>query len=523
MCGGVDRFYVRADGSFYCRQCLPDGKNPGRVVAMMDSLGLDTESRPKGPPEWVSDGYAREAAAEQQEPDAMTVEIAAASAEDRGPPLSDDEALLIGSLRAIEAVEAGDRGESLTALREMLPEVEDVHEDLLPQEQDGEARFLLALKKNPRTITGELLARAKLAIDDPMRPVQLSTFKDAPLAERIIWQENKYGAVLSEGEVTILSGAGGVGKSYLSLAFGVAASSFQDNVCGFGIRPGKVVLLSYEDRGPKVAWRAGLIAGRGTKLQTPVELPGGFMTVPNPPPLWEATDFRQTGPTKEWAPLWDMIREQKPTFVIIDPFSSATPGLESNDAAGSRAFMAALAEECDGFGILLVAHSTKVARVTPWRPGLVSSRGRGRSSTLHAGCCSRSPMVIRSWWCAPRQTTGRITGALSWSETCVVRRYSPGGFATSASLDRKSKRNSEEREIMTRELLTPESAKKIAWKLKFRYTSQLLEMVVKNEGWGRSLVFYELARRAEDLVYGINGPSDIRKLMKLYPYKIDEI
>ena len=382
LCGGQDRFYVRKDGSFYCRQCLPDGKDVTKLGAMLDSLGLDVRTkRPMPPPSWVSQDFEMEAKAEAEEPSRLDIEITESFiGREVGGGLSEYEEWMLNVLRTVEEVEAGDRNGALDVLREFIPEVEEGLESVEQGDEDGDARFIIALKKSPRTMQGELLKRAKLAADNPLRPVPLASFKDVPRAPRVIWRNGHYGALLSEGEVAILSGAGGVGKSYFSLALAWAASSFQDDVLGFGVRPGKVVITSYEDRAPKVAYRAGMIAGRRTLADVPGDLPDALMVVPQPPPLWESTDVRQTGPSREWGDYWSMIGEIKPSFVIIDPLLSATPGLELNDAAGSRAFVQAVAHEAEEIGtaVLMVAHSNKTARGNPMEAGAGAISGSGQ-------------------------------------------------------------------------------------------------------------------------------------------------
>ena len=39
-CGGTDRFHVRREGYFYCRQCLPDSSNTERYKEILAALGL---------------------------------------------------------------------------------------------------------------------------------------------------------------------------------------------------------------------------------------------------------------------------------------------------------------------------------------------------------------------------------------------------------------------------------------------------------------------------------------------------
>ena len=64
--------------------------------------------------------------------------------------------------------------------------------------------------------------------------------------------------MLSIGEVALLSGAGGSGKSYLGLALAKAAAEATGDsgtALGLRVRAGPVVLVSYEDSPVRLATR----------------------------------------------------------------------------------------------------------------------------------------------------------------------------------------------------------------------------------------------------------------------------
>ena len=54
LCGGDDRFRVMPDGKFFCRHCLPDGKDKDRFRQMVKALGLPSGNgrRQMPPPDW---------------------------------------------------------------------------------------------------------------------------------------------------------------------------------------------------------------------------------------------------------------------------------------------------------------------------------------------------------------------------------------------------------------------------------------------------------------------------------------
>ena len=185
----------------------------------------------------------------------------------------------------------------------------------------------------------------------------------------VLWMDARRGGgtILRLGEVAVLSGAGGSGKSYVSLALAVAAARAGDEedrmACGLSVRTGPVVLLSYEDDPRTVAWRCGLIA---SSTAVPDKAPDDVLVIPDPDPLMVA-DHENPGRVAEatlWPWLWKAIRSKSPSLVIVDPASAALAGVNQNDGATVRRFIRALAQEAQegGFGILVVAHSTKGAR-----------------------------------------------------------------------------------------------------------------------------------------------------------------
>ena len=171
-------------------------------------------------------------------------------------------------------------------------------------------------------------------------------------------------AVLSVGECAILAAPGGTGKSYLTLALAAAAadpknSKAYGSACGLRVRPGPVVLVSYEDSPVRMHARLHAVAGRAASH--------AIHCWPDPAPLFVAGEGPGRGdarPASHWAPLWAAVRAINPTLVVIDPVSAALAGASMSEGSPVRAFMRELAREAHSAkaAVLLVAHDTKAAR-----------------------------------------------------------------------------------------------------------------------------------------------------------------
>ena len=189
------------------------------------------------------------------------------------------------------------------------------------------------------------------------------------LPRPVLWMDSRRGGgtVLRAGDVAALGGAGGVGKSFATLALAVAAAEPGDgpgDAVGLHVRRGPAVLIGYEDDPATVAWRVGLIAARSGPIPDPA--PDALHLVPDPDPLMTADPDRPGAAAEApgWQTLWRGVRKLAPSLVIVDPASAALADANQNDGATVRRFIRALAREAErgGWGVLLVAHSTKAAR-----------------------------------------------------------------------------------------------------------------------------------------------------------------
>lgn len=203
------------------------------------------------------------------------------------------------------------------------------------------------------------------AAPEPKRLAALPFGEPEPAA--VLWRDGpgaRYvDAVLSEGKVAILSAPGGTGKSTLTLQVALAAVTVTAGgyrtACGLRVRPGPVVLVSYEDSPIRMAARV--------RRMDPDADPAQIRHWPDPGPLYVGFESgREEGPTPEWGPLWAAVRamDPVPSIVVIDPVSATLDGVSMNEGGPVRTFMGALAREAKAArcGVLMVAHDTKAAR-----------------------------------------------------------------------------------------------------------------------------------------------------------------
>ena len=161
------------------------------------------------------------------------------------------------------------------------------------------------------------------------------------------------GRLVSEGEVAILTGAGGLGKSIVVLSLIAASGKEPGRSCGLELRQGPVVLVSYEDN---PIWLA-------IRLQWYVDkAPEHVYVWLDPDPLYRGGD--DAGVCPRWDVLWAKVRDLGATLVVIDPASAALLDVDTSQTGPVRDFIRQLAREATAAkcGVLVIAHSTKQAR-----------------------------------------------------------------------------------------------------------------------------------------------------------------
>ena len=188
-----------------------------------------------------------------------------------------------------------------------------------------------------------------------------------PEPERVVWCDAPppdNAAVCSVGEPMVLSAPGGTGKSYLTLHLALRGCGPEApaRACGLTVRPGGVLVVSYEDALARLGARLGALQQRPDVPATDLSQ---LRIVPDPLPLWEPLENGAGAtPTPAFAALAARALADRPSLIVIDPLSAAASGVNVNDGGAARACMRWLIElsTTSGAGVLLVAHDTKAAR-----------------------------------------------------------------------------------------------------------------------------------------------------------------
>ena len=224
---------------------------------------------------------------------------------------------------------AGDVDEALDAARTALL--------LAP---DGPER-----ERARRELLDLLADRRPLAASAHFRPAANIT---DPLPRPVLRAAGMSGAVLAEGAVCLLSGAGGAAKSTLAttLALDVAYGgelADPDGADGMGkgfsglfdVRPGPVMMASYEDPAGVSGWRLRELAR--ARWATDAALERIHVAHTAGLPLYGPTDNglynARPEPMRGWAHLWAAADIIRPALVVIDPALDAYTG-DPNNLAG---------------------------------------------------------------------------------------------------------------------------------------------------------------------------------------------
>ena len=187
------------------------------------------------------------------------------------------------------------------------------------------------------------------------------------MPEPIVWRDpddeekgSQIDSLVSRGQVALLSGAGGDGKSSVTLSLAVAAANaFAQGVpygtaCGLRVRAGRTVIVSYEDPPVIMRHRVGGLVHRGVLVWD------------DPDPLWQllADKSAIAGPSWAWDVFWGQLSRLEPSLIIIDPVSAALSGVSTIETGPIRSFVTAMGRRAQEIGaaVLMVAHANKAAR-----------------------------------------------------------------------------------------------------------------------------------------------------------------
>ena len=229
--------------------------------------------------------------------------------------------------------------------------------------------------------------------------IDLYEAEKMPDLDPLIRLVNKKGAFLSKQEIACISGAGGTGKSIISLQVAIAASLAHETpqyeygieTAGFRVAKGNTLILGYEDYLKRVTDRIkDLLKSHDFKKlykEGSNEFPPEIQNDPQP---WDRKLYaicrdhlklvkhkrdaiygfeigdiygKIPAPIGGWDALWEDVERHKIDLITIDPVLASYIA-EQNSAAFVRAFMNELyvkAEELN-CGLLLVSHSTKANR-----------------------------------------------------------------------------------------------------------------------------------------------------------------
>ena len=245
--------------------------------------------------------------------------------------------------------------------------------------KEGEG-FLADLKEAAQVSDGELIGELRALFRRVCPALEsLNKAADDPQPQPLIRPGDGRGSLLAAGEIALLAGAGGAGKSTvacqiaLTTAQGEAQSQGNGrawkDVVGLTVRAGRVVIVSYEDRRWRV-WRRCQLIGQAanfsdSELQETLEHIGVIEA--DGWPLFGIPEGGHIGQPPQrldvWPHLWAKVADWEPSIVIVDPALCAYNGEDSRVAA-VRAFLDALRQELAALdaGLLLVAHTTKAAR-----------------------------------------------------------------------------------------------------------------------------------------------------------------
>ena len=186
------------------------------------------------------------------------------------------------------------------------------------------------------------------------------------------------GALLTAGEILVVAGDGGIGKSTLLTATLLGIAGRESTGVGrlpggiFEAVGGPVLYAAHEDRGGVVGSVARWAATNGPWSEASDDARAaalgrfhvlGMRGRPLFGPPSGGSYNAPPGALPGWADLWEAAAAIRPAVVVVDPALAAYTG-DANSAPPVRAFLDALRGEAEklGCGVIIAAHSVKAAR-----------------------------------------------------------------------------------------------------------------------------------------------------------------
>ena len=243
------------------------------------------------------------------------------------------------------------------------------------------ARMALSGAVAPDGATLESVADAWLRLDPPARRAIMSGPEAAPeppaaceigeiadpMPPALLALPGDNAAVLPVGEVGILAGSGGTGKSTLASEIALAVAH-EKAKCPFDVKThGPVLWLAYEERPGLIAARA---KARGfTQGIHVLDMRGGRWPLFGPGDRGGGAGLynARPEPLAGWRVMEAEAARVEPRLIVIDPALAAFVG-EPNAAPPVREFIERLAAWADGIkaSALVLAHATKERETGPF-------------------------------------------------------------------------------------------------------------------------------------------------------------
>ena len=197
-------------------------------------------------------------------------------------------------------------------------------------------------------------ARSLLGITDPMTKEVIA--KPPP----ILSKHGDFGdeVFLRRRKVGILTGEPGIGKSTVTAGIALGMAAGLDEVAGFSVVRGKVLVLASEDDEDEYIERLDFYAKKynidKSRFKDRILFSDQYQL------LWNIKDGTPTS-NEKWDALWEMVEQEGCRLVIIDPVMKYVQFNNSNSDDEVGAFLGELLEKAKQHdcGVLLVTHSNK--------------------------------------------------------------------------------------------------------------------------------------------------------------------